>query len=212
MFGLSLVCFVTFFGECVFPPNMGETIWSQRFFFAIDFFRQDAMVVKWLAGMWDWQQSVFSMFSPRGNASLGQQVKNLPTSRNNNHPTGPSGFFEKAVCLCAVLFVVHGEVELENTFFSHRTQGWNGFWGTRSNNGGTKMTLREMECTASPTAQALRALCRSRQQQNRSSYWFRTKCLAVLKRNMWDRLELDKCQNTQVVSFCLVFSLSALDH
>lgn len=73
------------------------------FYIVIDF-RQDAVVVKWLVGMWDWQQGVFLTFSPGGNAFLSQQAKNLPTSQNNNHPRRHPADSCKEKCACVCCF------------------------------------------------------------------------------------------------------------
>lgn len=90
-------------------------------FFAIDF-QWDTVVVKWLAGMWDWQQSVFSTFSPTGNAFLSQQVKNLTTSRNNNHPMGQQQLgVQRSVFMWG--FGVFLAL-LKKTFFHRAKQSW----------------------------------------------------------------------------------------
>lgn len=75
-------------------------------------FQQDALVVKLLAGMADWQQSVSLNFQSSEEClyqSTSQQVKNPPTSLNNNHPMP-----HLALCVKSVFgLLLHGKVRLK---------------------------------------------------------------------------------------------------
>lgn len=106
--------------EWDFSPDR-KKVWT--IFFAIDF-QWDTVVVRWLAGMWDWQQSVFSTFSPTGNAFLSQQVKNLPTSRNNNHPMGQQQLgVQRSVFMWGLVFLCFSAL-LKKTFFHRAKRSW----------------------------------------------------------------------------------------
>lgn len=87
-----------------FLPWQRINLMPNIFVVAIDFW-WNAAVVRWLAGTRDWQQNVFSTFSPLGKASLNEQVKKLPTPPNNNHPVGNApASCEKQLFACVSLW------------------------------------------------------------------------------------------------------------